>query len=52
GVTLGEGTVVTAGSVVAKSTPPYSIVRGNPAQVVGRRSRQLSYSAEHFWAFH
>ncbi len=52
GVTLGEGTVVTTGSVVAKSTPPYSIVRGNPAQVVGRRSRQLNYSAEHFWAFH
>lgn len=52
GVTLGEGTVVTAGSVVTKSTPPYSIVRGNPAQVVGRRPRDLDYSAEHFWAFH
>lgn len=52
GVTLGEGTVVTAGSVVTKSTPPFSIVRGNPAQVVGRRPRNLRYSAEHFWAFH
>jgi acetyltransferase-like isoleucine patch superfamily enzyme len=52
GVTLGEGTVVTAGSVVTKSTPPYSIVRGNPAQVVGRRPRGQSYSAEHFWPFH
>jgi acetyltransferase-like isoleucine patch superfamily enzyme len=52
GVTLGEGTVVTAGSVVTKSTPPYSIVRGNPAQVVGRRPRGLNYSAEHFWPFH
>jgi acetyltransferase-like isoleucine patch superfamily enzyme len=52
GVTLGEGTVVTAGSVVTKSTPPYSIVRGNPAQVVGRRPRGLDYSAEHFWPFH
>ncbi len=52
GVTLGEGTVVTAGSVVTKSTPPYAIVRGNPAQVVGRRPRGLSYSAEHFWPFH
>jgi acetyltransferase-like isoleucine patch superfamily enzyme len=52
GVTLGEGTVVTAGSVVTKSTPPYSIVRGNPAQVVGRRPRGLQYSAEHFWPFH
>lgn len=52
GVTLGEGTIVTAGSVVTKSTPPYSIVRGNPAQVVGRRPRGLTYSAEHFWPFH
>ncbi len=52
GVTLGEGTVVTAGSVVTKSTPPYSIVRGNPAQVVGRRPRNLDYTAEHFWTFH
>jgi acetyltransferase-like isoleucine patch superfamily enzyme len=52
GVTLGEGTVVTAGSVVTKSTPPYSIVRGNPAQIVGRRPRRLNYSAEHFWPFH
>lgn len=52
GVTVGEGTVVTASSVVTKSTPPYSIVRGNPAQVVGRRPRGLDYSPEHFWPFH
>lgn len=52
GVTLGEGVVVTAGSVVTKSMPPYAIVRGNPAQVVGQRPRGLEYSAEHFWPFH
>jgi len=52
GVTLGEGCVVTAGSVVTKSVPPFSVVRGNPAQVVGKRPRELHYSAEHFWAFH
>lgn len=52
GVTLGEGTVVTAGSVVTKSTPPFSIVRGNPAQIVGRRPRNLDYTPEHFWPFH
>lgn len=52
GVTLGEGTVVSAGSVVTKSTPPFSIVRGNPAQVIGRRPRDLNYVAEHFWRFH
>lgn len=52
GVTLGEGTVVSAGSVVTKSTPPFSIVRGNPAQVVGRRRQDLTYSIDHFWPFH
>jgi len=52
GVTLGEGAVVTAGSVVTKSIPPYSIARGNPAQIVGRRPKNLDYSAEHFWPFH
>lgn len=52
GVTLGEGSVVTAGSVVTKTVPPFTIVRGNPAQVVGKRPRNLNYSAEHFWAFH
>jgi len=52
GVTLGEGCVVTAGSVVTKSVPPYSVVRGNPAQVVGKRPKNQDYSAEHFWPFH
>jgi lipopolysaccharide O-acetyltransferase len=34
GVTIGEGCVVGALSVVTKSIPPYSIVVGNPAKVV------------------
>jgi serine acetyltransferase len=34
GVTVGEGSVITAGSVVRRSVPPYSIVMGNPAKVV------------------
>lgn len=37
GVTLGRGCEVGAGSVVRKSTPPYSVVVGNPAKVVGFR---------------
>jgi len=34
GVTIGEGAVVAAGSVVTKDVPPFTIVAGNPAQVV------------------
>lgn len=34
GVTVGEGSVVAAHSVVTKDVPPYSIVAGNPARVV------------------
>lgn len=35
GVNLGRGGIIGAGSVVRNSTPPYSIVIGNPAKVVG-----------------
>lgn len=34
GVTIGEGAVVAAGSIVTKDVPPYTIVAGNPAKVV------------------
>ena len=33
GVTIGEGAIVGAGSVVTKDVPPFTIVAGNPAQV-------------------
>ena len=35
GVTIGKGSIIGAGVVVPKSVPPYSIVVGNPAKVVG-----------------
>ena len=35
GVHIGRGCIVGSGSVVRGSTPPYSIVVGNPAKVVG-----------------
>ena len=34
GVTIGEGALVAAGSVVVKSVPPHTVVGGNPAKVI------------------
>jgi len=34
GVTIGEGAIVGACSVVTRDVPPFSIVAGNPARVV------------------
>jgi acetyltransferase-like isoleucine patch superfamily enzyme len=36
GVRIGDGSVVSAGSVVRSHVPPYSVVAGNPAKVVFR----------------
>ena len=37
GVTIGNGAVVAAESVVTKDVPAYAIVAGNPARVIGYR---------------
>lgn len=37
GVHIGQGCIVAAGSLVTKDTPPYSIVGGVPAKVIGMR---------------
>ncbi len=37
GVTIGEGAVIAAGSVVRDDVGPYAVVAGAPARVVSRR---------------
>lgn len=37
GVNIGEGCIIGAGAVVTKSVPPFKIVGGNPAKVIGER---------------
>lgn len=39
GITIGDGSIVAAGSVVLADVPPLSIVAGNPARVVRSRFR-------------
>lgn len=38
GVTIGEGAVIGAGSVVASDVEPWTVVAGNPARVINRIS--------------
>jgi len=42
GVTIGDGAIVGARSVVTRDVPPYTIVAGNPAQVVRQIKRESS----------
>ena len=39
GVRVGKGAIVSGGTVLAKSVPPYSIVAGNPGRVIGWRKK-------------
>ena len=44
GVTIGKGAIVAAAAVVAKNVPPFAIVAGVPARVIGeRRNKNLHY---------
>ncbi|MCB0171161.1 MAG: acyltransferase [Anaerolineae bacterium] len=40
GVTIGQGAVIGAGSIVTRSIPPYSIAVGSPARVIGTRGEK------------
>ncbi|CQI92194.1 transferase hexapeptide repeat containing protein [Yersinia frederiksenii] len=44
GVTVGEGAVIAAGSIVTKDIPPYAIVGGNPARLLKYRFSEETIS--------
>lgn len=50
GVTIGEGALVAAGSIVTKSVSPYTVVGGNPARVICTieeyKKRNLKYNTK------
>lgn len=50
GVEIGEGAIVSAGSVVSKDIPPFTVAKGNPAKVVADLAEVLrdNYTAEEF----
>jgi len=37
GVNIGDGAIISAGTVLSKSIPPFALVAGNPGRVVGWR---------------
>lgn len=39
GVTVGERSIVAAGAVVTKDVPPYTVVAGNPAEVIKKLNK-------------
>ena len=40
GITIGDGAVVASGAIVTKDVPPYSVVAGVPAKVIGTREKK------------
>lgn len=45
GVTIGDGVICAARSVIARDVPPYTIVAGNPARPVRRRFDEATIAA-------
>ncbi len=46
GVEIGEGAIIGMGSVVTKNIPPLAIILGNPAEIIGYRSKEHYYECK------
>jgi len=51
GVTIHEGAVVLAGSVVTKDVPAWTVVGGNPARTIRERSTKIDYNSSYNYLF-
>ncbi|MHB9292452.1 putative Chloramphenicol acetyltransferase [Hollandina sp. SP2] len=50
GVTVGEGAIILAGSVVVHDVEPYTIVGGNPAKKIKMRTSDIKYKNNYnYW---
>lgn len=50
GVTIHEGAIVLAGSVVTKDVDSYTIVGGNPAKYIKNRQKEINYTQNYnYW---
>lgn len=50
GVTIHEGAIVLAGSVVTKDVEAWTIVGGNPAKKIKERQRKIAYLQKYnYW---
>jgi maltose O-acetyltransferase len=46
GIEIGEGAIIGMGAVITKNVPPLAIVLGNPAEIVGYRSKEHYYKCK------
>ena len=51
GVTIHEGAIVLAGSVVIKDVEPWTIVGGNPAKNIKERQKKIEYKSDYSYWF-